>query len=336
MRNRERYISKIVNAILLTLIVCFGLSCSKRPSYVLPEGKMIDLMVDMELAEAYSNNQPGGRTTDAKKELGRRVMATHNVTPEQLDTTLAWYGRNLDEYSALFDKIDKEINKRRELYIETDEIKTDDSENLWPYSRHLVISPLSGYESLLISLDRPAVEKGERLKLSFSLPNIYGMKGVLGVEYSDGTSEAAISTFNGKPKIEMEVQTDTGKLIDRLYGVISLKETVNQPVYIDSLLISRIPYDSTEYLSKRRSQKKYGIIQERPKPVIKKDTVESDSIPVDTIQSKNIEAPEVKNKNAANKPKKPETKTTTPVSIKKSQDNTKKGSDNRPKPKRVS
>lgn len=244
-------------------------------------------MVDMEIAEAYSNNQPGGRTQEAKIELGRRVLAAHDVTPEELDTTLAWYGRNLDEYSALFEKIDKEILKRKRKYIEPDVLMTNDANNLWPYSRHLVLSPLSGYDALVFSLPEPPVDRGERLKFSFTLPNIKGMRGLLGVEYEDGTSESSSSVFNSKSKIEMELQTDTGKTVSRLYGVMTLKEKADHPVFIDSLLIAKIPFDSLEYRQKKRTQKSYGAFRPHPVPVAKKDTIFSDTtvnqVSVDTL-----------------------------------------------------
>ena len=69
-------------------------SCS-RPSNVLSEKKMVDLLVDMELSEAYVNTQGGISTSEDRVNMGKRVLEIHKVSEETLDTTLAWYGRNL-------------------------------------------------------------------------------------------------------------------------------------------------------------------------------------------------------------------------------------------------
>lgn len=259
-------------------------ACNNRPSYVLSENKMVNLMVDMQLAEAYVNNNPGGNTSETKKELGREVLALHNVSPEELDTTLAWYGRNLDQYSELFEKVDKEILKRKGYYLGEDVMSISDSDNLWPYSEHLVLSPLSGSDNFIISLNDPAIEKGGVVSLSFFLPNTTSVKGVLGVEYSDGTSEATMSTTNGRSKVEFKVQTDSGKIVSRLYGVMNLKEKKDNPVYIDSIFVTTVPFDSLEYLHNKRTQKKYGAILPHIKPVAPKDSTDQNKESRDSIQ----------------------------------------------------
>ena len=90
------------------------LGCDRRPKEVLSERKWSAFMADMQLAEACLNSSAVSvHSRDGRLELGRSVLAAHGVTQEQLDTTLAWYGRNIDNYSELFEKVDKEIVARR-------------------------------------------------------------------------------------------------------------------------------------------------------------------------------------------------------------------------------
>lgn len=272
------FTSKII---LLSSIISLGMafvSCGGRPRHVLSEDKMVSLMVDMEITEAYVNSQMSSGNKD-RVEIGRQVLAKHGVTPEQLDTTLAWYGRNVDKYSALFDKVDKEINKRRLKYTKTPETTLKLSDNLWPYTPHLVMSSFGGYENFTFSFPVTDLAKGNLLKFSYHLPNPTPLKVTFGVEYTDGSGEATVSNFSTKSKSEMMLQTDTSKTVARIYGILNPKEVKVFPLYIDSIALKEEPRDSLDYRTKRRMQKSYGVF---PKPMKieikeKKDTVLANS-----------------------------------------------------------
>lgn len=234
----------------------FLISCSDRPSQVLGEKEMVNLLVDMEIAEAYSNTQ-NTRSTQ-KEDLGKQVLEAHGVTPEELDTTLAWYGRNMDDYTALFEKVDKELNSRRIKYTEIPGEKQKESDELWPYSPHVVVSPLSGYESVNFSIPNPGIEKGERLLFSFYLTNPVSIKGTLGVEYINGNGEASLTNSNNKSSVKLELQTDSTQMVSRIFGTMFIKDSKNLPLYIDSISLKAAPIDTLEYRSKRRVQKVFG------------------------------------------------------------------------------
>ncbi|MCH5228484.1 MAG: DUF4296 domain-containing protein [Muribaculaceae bacterium] len=235
------------------------LSCSDRPRNVLPEKKMVNLLVDMELAEAYATTQLSPSSKE-KVELGKKVLELHGVSEETLDTTLAWYGRNMDEYSELFDKVDKEIQKRRELYTEDLHQPVKGMINIWPYPSHLILSDLSGYDNISFSIPSPDIKKGDILKLSFFMPNAAGLKSTFGVEYSDGNGEATVLNLSGKKNLEMELQSDSGKTVSRIFGTIHIKEKQALPLFIDSISIKSEPFDSLTYRNKRRTQKGYGTV----------------------------------------------------------------------------
>lgn len=214
-------------------------------------------MVDMELAEAYTNIQVS-KTSSERVEFGRQVLDAHGVSEETLDTTLAWYGRNMDSYTELFAKVDKEIERRREKYTKTDGETKKESDNLWPYVTHAVISPLSGSDALSFSLPNPEMEKGEILTFSLFLPNNANLKGTFGVEYSDGSGEANVMNYNSKNKVEIVLQTDTSRKVSRIFGSMQLKNKDANPIYLDSIMIKGEPFDSLTYRSKRRNQKTFG------------------------------------------------------------------------------
>ena len=261
------------NILVVTLLLGFLFSCSDRPSNVLSEDKMVSLMVDMEITEAYVNTQMASSSKE-KLEMGQRVLEQHGFSKETLDTTLACYGRNIDEYSELFEKVDKEILKRKQRYTEIPGETNKVLDNLWPYNQHLMISPLSEDESFVFSIPEPKVNKGDILKFSFFLPNATGVKGYLGVEYEEGYGESTVSNVNQKNKFEMELHTDTAKTVSRLFGVMNFKDQPRLPLYIDSISINVEPYDSLTYHNKRRILKSYGILRpQKPKIEETKDSI---------------------------------------------------------------
>lgn len=257
-RKKSDFVINFTKTLALLIVLSFA-SCSDRPSNVLSENKMVHLMADMEIAEAYS--QQMAISNDERMVLGRSVMASYGVTEEQLDTTLAWYGRNIDKYTELFDKVDKEINKKKEKYSEQPLENVANYVNLWPYSKHLMLMAQSDAEALVFSFPDPGMESGEMVKMTFALPVAIPGKGVLGVEYEDGSGEIMTSTFNTQRHVEMSLQSDTLKPVSRLYGSVMFKERENYPVYIDSISLILQPLDSVAYSQKQRTQKPYGALR---------------------------------------------------------------------------
>ncbi len=282
-------------AMLLSAFLLSG--CNQRPKEVLSEKKMVALMTDMQLAEAYTSLHINGRESqNAKADLAEGVLEYHGVTREQLDTTLAWYGRNLDDYTALFEKVDKNLQEQRREYQKRDGVEYEiaQGDQLWPYGQNGQISALGLTDGWIFSLNNPDLEKGDcvewKLHLGSSAPSL---SGVLGVEYTDGSAEAVTQVFTGRPAVNLTLQTDTGKLVKRLYGTMRLRNSDQLPLFADSISLHRLPFDSLEY-SKFRSQKKYGIPVRKGKPVEKNDTtVGKEDEKVDSLKSSAVVAPAV-------------------------------------------
>lgn len=261
------------------------ISCSDRPKNILSEKEMVSLMADMELVEAFSQQDASANRRENRIELGERVLLNHGISEETLDTTLAWYGRNLDEYTALFEKIDEEIERRKKKFIDnTLELNINQS-NLWPYSPHLVMSPMNPNDFLRFSIDNPEISLGDVVTFSLAISSPASGKGLIGLEYADGSGESILNTFSNKNRFSMEVQSDTAKTISRLYGVLSFKDRKSFPLYLDSLSIVTAPLDSLDYRRKKRAQKQYSVMVNKKIEEIKPDTIQvSDSIqPIDTI-----------------------------------------------------
>lgn len=255
-------VNKIVIFILAIIIICFS-SCRENKTKPIPEKEMVSLLVDMQLAEAYASTKIHGRDAgEERKKLGEAVLAKHNLTQEQVDTTLSYYGRNIDDYSELFAKVDIEIEKRKKKLMQKPQGENQEysETDLWPYGRHGIISDLGVTDGWIFSIHDPDMKKGDRLAWSLYLPNMTNMKGNLGVEYADGTSESVSMVNTSGSKIEITLHTDTSKNVNRIYGQLIAKDTKVFPVYADSIQLIKLPFDSIEY-RKQKSQKRFGSLR---------------------------------------------------------------------------
>lgn len=272
---------RVLAQIALALPVVIG--CSRRPDGILSEKDMVSVMADMQIAEAYTDIEiHGPERDDRRRELGRGVLEAHGITQAELDSTLAWYGRNLDDYTKLYDKVDKNLAARRKKLLAQSgsEDKVQDADMLWPWSQNGTISQLGIQDAFILSVPEPELRNGDALKWQMRLAKSVPMSAVLGVEYSDGTSEAVTQSMSGRQQLDISLQTDSAKSVKRIYGTLKMRDMVDAPVYADSIRLMRVPFDSIEY-SKYRSQKVYGFPVRKSDKVEKKDTVpvQVDSVP---------------------------------------------------------
>ena len=285
---------------LLSLALLPGMSgCSSRPEGAISEKEMVSLMADMQLAEAYSDvSHNGPQLAEERQKLAKSVLEKHGVTQQELDSTLAWYGRNLDEYSDLFAKVDEELRKRKKSLLKLDVVEEiDQADILWPYPKNALVSNLGDTEGWIVSIDNPALQTGDMLEWTMHLNKATSLSGVLGVDYSDGSAEA-VSSMTGQGKnVGLKRQTDPTKTDNRLYRTRSVKESGRMPVFGDSITLRRISFDSLEY-KKYRNQKKYGVAS----PRVIKTKEQEDSIknalrePEDSIVRINIATGEIRNR----------------------------------------
>ncbi len=250
---------------LFPLLALMSASCSHRPEGVLPESKMVDVMTDLQVAEAFTQSQyayqsgvPDGGA------LGRGVLAAHGVTREEYDSTLSWYGQNMDQYERLYAKVDRRIAERtKSLNRQSDEeSKTLETSqiDLWPYGRHFMLSPLTLPEGLSFSTPTSDLQAGQQLEWKMRIASGDGMNAILGVEYDDNTTTYVSSTHSGGTgTLSLTCQTDTGRNIVRIFGAarpVSVGQS--RVVRIDSVSLRTLPLDSNLYY-RTRYQKHFRI-----------------------------------------------------------------------------
>ncbi|MCD8030105.1 MAG: DUF4296 domain-containing protein [Bacteroides sp.] len=96
------------------LIGCILTGCKvKRPSGVLSETKMEQLLYDYHVAKAMADDLPS--TENYRKALYMdAVFAKHGTTEEVFDSSMVWYSRHTEILSRIYDKVADRLKEERD------------------------------------------------------------------------------------------------------------------------------------------------------------------------------------------------------------------------------
>lgn len=97
---------RITFSILLPLLLAWSLlSCDRTPGGVLSVSEMADLIVDLQLAEAYIESHMQDFTDDSSKMVVKQsIFKKYGITQQEYDSSLVWYAHNMDSYIKAHDK----------------------------------------------------------------------------------------------------------------------------------------------------------------------------------------------------------------------------------------
>lgn len=90
---------------IIILIVVSMASCSRRPAYVISEKKMVDVLYDIQLAQAVFRSNNEFASDNRKDALVEGILKKHNITQAELDSSLVWYSDNIQVYLAINDSV---------------------------------------------------------------------------------------------------------------------------------------------------------------------------------------------------------------------------------------
>ncbi|MBE6313787.1 MAG: DUF4296 domain-containing protein [Bacteroidales bacterium] len=294
---------KLLWLILFIQVVVIG--CDKRPDMILSEREMTALLVDIHRSEAYLTAGSAIFLSDsAKKVLRQSILKKHGVTQAEFDSSLNWYGRNIDEYVKLYANVEKQLDiklksayKRAETSGEIASNDLDDSQNLW---HGTPISRISKNEDLhLISFQlRPNednITSGDRFNWQFRKANDRTEVSMfMAVDYENGTTSYITRSFaQNTPNCKMTLQTDSTMDIKRIYGYARFYPDKGEVIFIDSIRIEKLPLTSSNY-SQIFNQRSFN-------PNYKKK--EAEEVLNDSIGGRGIESNEIKQKSQNNMPR---------------------------------
>ena len=251
---------KLLYSAFTVALLCIAAACDKAPKGVIPESTMEDLLVDIEMADAYIQSHWDQFPNDSSKlVLKQSVMAKYNVTPELYDTSLVWYARNMDSYLKVYDNVIRRLQDMRDEAA--DEASASpvqrnqeamaasnhtyamqgDSADLWHGVRRWVFSaPMtSGFVTFDLEPDREYAP-GDRYEFQYKLANVRNtFRTFLAVDYRDGSTSLITNQLNHEGWNHVALQSDSTRLVSRIYGYIYYNMMRNDIAYADSLLLLR-------------------------------------------------------------------------------------------------
>lgn len=102
-------------------------SCGRTPRGVIGKNKMADLIVDLELADAYIDSHIGEFADDSSKmALKQSIFKKHGITQQDYDSSLVWYAHNMEDYIRAYDQAIGKLKAR------TDKLEKDKKDGRLP------------------------------------------------------------------------------------------------------------------------------------------------------------------------------------------------------------
>ncbi len=244
---------KLLSGVVVALVTA---SCSKVPSSVIQPEEMAQLMADVHTGEAMAEMNRANYPNDSTKQaLKQSIYLRHGVTAQQVDSSFAWYGRNITFYMDVYDRTIEILEHRliesgNRVAAEAALSIAGDSVDVWAGPRFLRIYDKLPSKTLVFNFSRdPNWERGDMYTWRAKFfNNQQDSRWQLVAEYSDGTMEFLAQTAQGDGWKELTLYTDSLRDATRIYGML---EPLNRP---GSMLV----LDSVEMVRKRVDPERYN------------------------------------------------------------------------------
>lgn len=269
---------------LLTFVATILVGCSSTPDKVLPQEKMAQLLADIHIGESMVEVDRTKFYNDSlKKTVKQSILVKHNVTPEELDSSFSWYGRNIEEYIAVYDRVIEILNDDLTdigagLQEKVNVTQEGDSTDIWQGLRHYAINNKSAsqYITFAISKDQHS-QNGDYYTWKIKLINNPSpIKWGIAADYSDGTTEYINATASNEGWNNIKLISDSTKTLNKVYGFIYATPSENQQLFIDSITLVRMRVDRNVY-RQRSGQRLFEYGKNKKKDEDNKESEETKS-----------------------------------------------------------
>lgn len=253
--------NKIRLGILSILCVAVGIlcACSRQPDDVLDKEEMASLLADIHMGESIVESNSSAFPNDSVKRAFRQsIYARHGLTSEQVETSLAWYGYNMEKYVEVYDRVIELLNEDLTaaqgrlgsaapasdengfgLSLEGDSVDVWTDVRFRPFTKSM-----PNHISFLLR-NEPNWENGDiytfRSKLS---GNSQIAKLIVAIDYSDGTIETFSSRMIGDGWHEARFAVDSLRNAREIMGTFRYDAAPDEVAFIDSISLTRTRINS--------------------------------------------------------------------------------------------
>lgn len=252
MRNKRR----LITCWPVGLVLFCLLACSKVPDGILSEKEMQQVVKDMMLAQSMTSaDYKAYPDNESKQALYEGVFRKYGITQAEYDSSLVWYGRNLDIYMKVYERVladlDKEIKGLGDVQADAAPVSNRDSVNIWPRRPYLILYPEALFNGVLFdSRPETSYSSGSIFALGLRVWGIRkGMRALPEIRLSADQGDTIV-TVNEQIKRdgyqEIWLKTIPTKRVKRVYGYIRLNHSASDSakIYIDSLNLVKYNYGS--------------------------------------------------------------------------------------------
>lgn len=127
MKHRTLYI--------ILIATVFLVACSRKPSYVASEGKMVDVLYDIQLAQSIFRINTAFVSDDKKDAVIAGILEKHDMTQAELDSSLVWYSDNISDYITINDSV---ASRLRASYDKLSAIRSGVILNARDWSKYII------------------------------------------------------------------------------------------------------------------------------------------------------------------------------------------------------
>jgi len=256
----NQLIKRIFRFSLFVLGITFWVACSRTPKGVIAEKKMRSILVDMHLAEAMINQNPQEyNNLGNKKAVYQSVFDKYSIKEAEYDSSLIWYGKNLDLYMRIYNLALSDVKKQIESMgdIRPEAMSTDmDSVNIWMYNNYYEFTPYSLSNTIIFDF-KPTNQyaSGSAFILGFHVWGIsqdnQSIELRLRADQND-TTLVVKNTIVDNGYNEIVLKTLPTKRVKRVYGYLRLNEELYpsyHKIYLDNIQLTKFKYGSA-YIEK--------------------------------------------------------------------------------------
>ena len=240
-------------------LICVAASCSRVPKHIISEKKMRVVLYDMQLAEAIvETSNESYRTSDERQVVYDAVFAKYNITQADYDSSLVWYGENMNIYMGVYKLVLSDVNKNIAALGDikpnplSGEASAKDSIDVWVYNRSYTFAPEHIFNTLTFDIT-PQMPYSSGSSYVFGL-SVWGVSPFLKnrprISISAVHADTIISVDKeiiGDGYHEAVLRTIETKPVKRVYGYIILNNAgiSYHRIYLDDINLMKYNFGST-------------------------------------------------------------------------------------------
>lgn len=238
------------------VIALGAVACDRTPDYVIAPDDMADLLVDIHKGEGVIDlNSASYRNDSLRKVLKQSVYMKHGVTAEQVDTSLVWYGHNVEKYIEVYDMVIERLEaelKDADVSSSGERVQfavVGDSVDAWSDAKYRRFAYGMPSENMKFGLKRDDNwERGDVYTWNVYVRNRRSpIRWTIAGEYNDGTTDYIAHTVSQDGWNTITFPVDTAKNLRYVYGVLSVSPGKGEVTYVDSISLIRTRYNPDKY-----------------------------------------------------------------------------------------